>query len=73
MGFDGKTLIHPAQIDVCNEVFAPSAAEIAWSRKVIAAFELPENAGKGALPVKFPSPRRANLLVDGYKSRTPGA
>ena len=49
MGMDGKTLIHPDQIGVCNEVFAPDAAEIEWSREVIAAFELPENSGKGAI------------------------
>lgn len=49
MGFDGKTLIHPRQIEICNEIFAPAADEIAWSRRVIAAFNLPENAGKGAL------------------------
>ena len=50
-GFDGKTLIHPSQIDPCNEIFAPSADEIAWSHAVIAAFALPENAGKGVIKV----------------------
>ncbi len=49
LGMDGKTLIHPGQIAICNEVFSPDAAEIAASRKIIAAFELPENAGKGAI------------------------
>jgi len=48
-GFDGKTLIHPTQIEPCNEVFAPSAAEVEDARKIIAAFELPENQGKGAI------------------------
>lgn len=48
-GFDGKTLIHPAQIEPCNAVFAPSAAEIADARKLLAAFDLPENKGKGAI------------------------
>jgi citrate lyase subunit beta/citryl-CoA lyase len=51
LGFDGKTLIHPSQIDVCNAVFAPTADEIAWSRAVIAAFADPANAGKGVLKV----------------------
>ena len=51
MGFDGKTLIHPSQIDICNEVFSPSEAEVAWSRKVIAAFDLPENQGRGVIAV----------------------
>ena len=49
MGFDGKTLIHPNQIDTCNRVFTPSAEEIAWSKKIIAAFELPENRTKGVV------------------------
>lgn len=49
MGFDGKTLIHPSQIEPCNRVFAPSEAEVAAARKVIAAFALPENRGKGAI------------------------
>jgi citrate lyase subunit beta/citryl-CoA lyase len=48
-GFDGKTLIHPSQIGPCNEVFAPSAAEVEAAKKIIAAFELPENKGKGAI------------------------
>lgn len=51
-GFDGKTLIHPDQIAPCNDVFSPSEAELAWARAVIAAFALPENAGKGAIRVE---------------------
>lgn len=50
-GFDGKTLIHPSQIDACNAVFAPTAEEIARARAVIEAFALPENAGKGVIRV----------------------
>jgi citrate lyase subunit beta/citryl-CoA lyase len=50
-GFDGKTLIHPTQIEPCNDIFAPSIAEVEAARKVIAAFELPENKGKGAIKV----------------------
>jgi citrate lyase subunit beta / citryl-CoA lyase len=52
LGMDGKTLIHPNQLAICNEVFAPDEAEIAWARKVVAAFDLPENAGKGALQLE---------------------
>ena len=48
-GFDGKTLIHPSQIDICNEVFSPTAAEVQTARNIVAAFALPENAGKGVL------------------------
>ena len=49
MGLDGKTLIHPSQIDICNGVFAPSAAEVETARAIIDAFTLPENAGKGVI------------------------
>ena len=49
LGFDGKTLIHPSQIAACNVVFTPPAAEVAQARKIIAAFELPENASRGAI------------------------
>jgi citrate lyase subunit beta/citryl-CoA lyase len=48
-GFDGKTLIHPSQIETCNGIFSPSSAEVEAARKVIAAFELPENRGRGAI------------------------
>lgn len=50
-GFDGKSLIHPAQIDPCNAVFSPSEAEVRWAGAVIEAFALPENTGKGAINV----------------------
>jgi citrate lyase subunit beta/citryl-CoA lyase len=50
-GFDGKTLIHPSQIETANAVFAPSEEELARARAVIAAFALPENAGKGVIKV----------------------
>lgn len=50
-GFDGKTLIHPSQIETCNLIFAPSPDEIARARAVIEAFALPENAGKGVIKV----------------------
>lgn len=49
MGMDGKSLIHPGQIGPCNEVFAPTPQDVAWARRVIAAFEAPENAHKGAI------------------------
>jgi citrate lyase subunit beta/citryl-CoA lyase len=49
LGFDGKTLIHPGQIEACNAIFTPPAEEIAQARKIITAFELPENASRGAI------------------------
>jgi citrate lyase subunit beta/citryl-CoA lyase len=51
LGFDGKTLIHPSQIEPCNKAFSPSAEEVAQARKVIAAFDLPENKGKGVVSI----------------------
>ncbi len=50
-GFDGKTLIHPSQVDPCNEIFAPTSADIEHSRKVIAAFEEAEADGRGVVTV----------------------
>ena len=52
LGFDGKTLINPDQVAVANEVFAPPQAEIAWARKIIAAFDQPESKGKGVITVE---------------------
>ncbi len=46
---DGKTIIHPGQIDICNEIFAPSDQEIETAQSIIKAFSLPENQGKGAI------------------------
>ncbi len=51
LGFDGKTLIHPDQVAVANEVFAPPEAEVAFAKKIIAAFDQPENRGKGVITV----------------------
>ena len=51
-GFDGKSLIHPNQIEPANAVFSPGEEELAWSRIVIAAFAQPENAGLGVIRVE---------------------
>jgi len=51
LGFDGKTLIHPNQIEPCNQAFSPSAEEVAQARKMIAAFDLPENKNKGVVSI----------------------
>jgi citrate lyase subunit beta/citryl-CoA lyase len=50
-GFDGKTLIHPSQIDPCNKTFSPSGDEVAWARRMIAAFDMAENKSKGVLSI----------------------
>lgn len=50
-GFDGKTLIHPGQVEICNEVWAPSAAEIEYAGRVIAAFDEALAEGRGVVTV----------------------
>ncbi len=47
MGFDGKTLIHPSQVDAANEVFAPSGDDVTLARRMIAAFEEAKQRGAG--------------------------
>ena len=51
MGFDGKTLIHPDQIAVANEVFAPSPEDAGARREQVAAFEAAEARGEGVAVV----------------------
>jgi citrate lyase subunit beta / citryl-CoA lyase len=51
MGFDGKTLIHPNQIAPCNAAFSPGTDEVAQARKIIAAFDQPENKSKGVVQI----------------------
>lgn len=52
LGFDGKSLIHPSHLEICNRAFAPTPEELAWARAVVAAFAAPENAGRGVLRVE---------------------
>ena len=49
LGFDGKSLIHPAQIETANRFFSPSEAELSHARDVVAAFARTENRGKGVI------------------------
>lgn len=49
MGFDGKTLIHPAQIELALQAFSPSPEAVAEAEAIRAAFALPENAGRGVI------------------------
>jgi citrate lyase subunit beta/citryl-CoA lyase len=51
MGFDGKTLIHPSQVETCNSAFAPSPDDLAHAHAIIDAFALAENQNKGAIDV----------------------
>ncbi|WP_158741910.1 CoA ester lyase [Acidisphaera sp. L21] len=49
LGFDGKTLIHPKQIDPCNAAFTPSAADVSAAQQIVDAFALPDNQARGAI------------------------
>jgi citrate lyase subunit beta / citryl-CoA lyase len=49
LGFDGKTLIHPGQIEACNAIFTQPEEEVAHARRIITAFEQPANAARGAI------------------------
>lgn len=60
-GFDGKSLIHPSQIEGANAAFGPSADEIAWARKVVAAFAAPEAEGRGVIRVEGEMVERLHL------------
>jgi citrate lyase subunit beta/citryl-CoA lyase len=51
LGFDGKTLIHPSQVDLANEVWAPSQSDIEYSQRVIEAFDDAVSHGKGVITV----------------------
>jgi citrate lyase subunit beta/citryl-CoA lyase len=51
MGFDGKTLVHPSQVEPANDVWAPSAEEVDFSQRVIAAFSEAEADGRGVVTV----------------------
>ncbi len=62
-GMDGKTLIHPRQVPVANEIFAPSAEEVEWAEKVLAAFARPENAHRGVISVEGQMVERMHELM----------
>ena len=51
LGFDGKTLIHPGQLEACNRIFAPAQADVERSRRIIAAFEEATSQGRGVVTV----------------------
>src|SRR4029079_2395257 len=63
LGMDGKTLIHPSQVEPCNQVFSPSDEEGSWSRQVVRAFALPEHKGKGVITVEGRMVERLHLVM----------
>ena len=60
-GFDGKTLIHPRQIEAANRAFTPAADEVEWARTIVVAFDSPENAAKGVIRVEGRMVERLHL------------
>ena len=75
VGFKGKFAIHPAQIDIINETFSPSIAEMEHARRVVAAFEEAERDGRGATSldgklIDVPVVKRARNLLE-LTSRLP--
>ncbi len=62
-GFDGKSLIHPSQIEGANAAFAPSEAEIAQARAIVAAFNEPDAAGRGAIQIDGQMVERLHLAA----------
>ncbi|MCD9623451.1 HpcH/HpaI aldolase/citrate lyase family protein [Rhabdothermincola salaria] len=79
-GFDGKTLIHPSQVEPCNEAFAPTAAEIESAGEIIAAFEEATAAGRGVVTVNgrmienlhVDEARRVLAQAEAIAARQPG-
>ncbi|MDZ4371919.1 MAG: CoA ester lyase [Phenylobacterium sp.] len=80
LGFDGKTLIHPSQVEAANGAFAPDAEAVAWARVVVDAFGRPEAVGKGVLRVEgrmverlhFDQARRLLAVADAVAARNAG-
>lgn len=80
MAFDGKTLIHPTQIDAANRAFSPSAEAVAQARQVVAIFARPENAGAGVVNLGGKMVERLHLaqalallaICDAVEARTAG-
>ncbi|MGJ0503311.1 MAG: HpcH/HpaI aldolase/citrate lyase family protein [Methylocystis sp.] len=62
-GFDGKMLIHPGQIGPVNEIFAPSAEEVDFARRIIAVFDEPDNADKGVVQIDGKMVERLHLDI----------
>jgi citrate lyase subunit beta / citryl-CoA lyase len=63
LGMDGKTLIHPKQVEACNRIFSPSEAEIAWAESVKAAFDDPAHANAGVVRVNGQMIERLHLDI----------
>ncbi len=62
LGFDGKSLIHPAQVAPCNAAFSPDADDVRRARRIVAAFAGPDAAGKGAVSLDGRMVERLHLV-----------
>jgi malyl-CoA/(S)-citramalyl-CoA lyase len=65
LGFEGKWAIHPSQVAIANEVFTPSAAQIAWARDIAAKMATAADEGKGAIGLEGVLIDRAHVLLSG--------
>lgn len=61
LGFDGKTIIHPRQVDPCNAVYSPAPDEVRWAERIITAFDAPDHAGKGVMQIDGQMVERLHL------------
>ncbi|WP_337180181.1 CoA ester lyase [Sphingopyxis granuli] len=61
LGFDGKTIIHPRQVDPCNAVYSPTPDEVRWAERIITAFDAPDHAGKGVVQIDGQMVERLHL------------
>jgi len=65
LGFEGKWAIHPSQVEIANEVFTPSAAQISWARDIVQKMEAAADEGKGAIGLEGVLIDRAHVLLSG--------
>lgn len=63
LGMDGKTLIHPGQIETCNRIFSPSGDQVLWALKIVAAFAEPVNMAKGVITLEGRMVERLHLAM----------
>jgi citrate lyase subunit beta/citryl-CoA lyase len=63
LGMDGKTLIHPSQVKIANEIFSPGSREVAWSRRIISEFSRPENTKQGVITIDGRMVERLHLVM----------
>lgn len=75
LGFQGKLIIHPAQVEPVNRVFTPTGEEIEYARKVVAAFDEAEKSGTAVIQVEgkmveYPIVKRAKALLAAFDDNT---